>query len=155
MAKFLDKMMDVMGFGAGIEDEYEEEINEIEEKTEIPQIRSLRQGFKGNSKIVNIHTNIQMEVIITNPETYDEAQEICDHIKLKKPVIINLEEMDNRTAQRVMDFLSGACYALDGEVQRVSNNIFIIAPENVDIAGSFKEELKTKGIILPWMSAAK
>ncbi|NLM13180.1 MAG: cell division protein SepF [Epulopiscium sp.] len=152
MPKIFDKMMDVMGFGNG-EDEYEEEVEEIEEKTEIPQIRNYH--TRNNSKIVNIHTNVQMEVVITNPEKYEEAQEVCDHIKAKKPVVINLENLDHLIAQRVMDFLSGACYALNGDVQRVANNIFIIAPENVDIANSFKEELKTKGIILPWMSTAK
>ncbi|NLK96970.1 cell division protein SepF [Defluviitalea saccharophila] len=152
MAKLFDKMMDVMGFGNGEED-FEEEVEEIEEKAEIPQIRNYH--TRNNSKIVNIHTNVQMEVVITNPEKYEEAQEICDHIKAKKPVVINLENLDRLVAQRVMDFLSGACYALNGDVQRVANNIFIIAPENVDIANSFKEELKTKGIILPWMSTAK
>lgn len=148
MAKFIDKMMDVMGFGS--DEDFEEEVEEIEEKTEVPNIRSLRSRSGGNSKIVNIHTNIKMEVVITDPEAYEEAQEICDHIKSKKPVVINLENMDRQTAQRVIDFLSGACYALNGDVQRVANNIFIIAPENVDIANSFREELKTKGIILPW-----
>ncbi|WP_058485442.1 cell division protein SepF [Defluviitalea phaphyphila] len=151
MAKFLDKMMDVMGF-VNPEDEYEE-TQEMDSTPEVTSIKNVRS--RSNSKIVNIHTNIQMEVVITNPQKYDEAQEICDHIKSKKPVVINLENMDHDIAQRVMDFLSGACYALNGDVQRVANNIFIIAPENVDIANNFKEELKTKGIILPWMGVAK
>lgn len=152
MAKILDKMMDVMGFGN--EEDFEDEIEELEDKPEVPNIRNLRSKNSGNSKIVNIHTNVQMEVVVTDPEKYEEAQEICDHIKGKKPVVINLENMDRQTAQRTMDFLSGACYALNGDVQRVASNIFIIAPENVDIANSFKEELKTKGIILPWMSSS-
>ncbi|NLJ88176.1 MAG: cell division protein SepF [Epulopiscium sp.] len=151
MAKLIDKMMDVMGFGG--DEDFEEEVEEIEEKTEVSNIRNLR-SRSGNSKIVNIHTNIKMEVVVTDPESYEEAQEICDHIKSKKPVVINLENLDRQTAQRTMDFLSGACYALNGDIQRVANNIFIIAPENVDIANSFKEELKTKGIILPWANNA-
>lgn len=151
MAKLIDKMMDVMGFGG--DEDFEEEVEEIEEKTEVSNIRNLR-SHSGNSKIVNIHTNIKMEVVVTDPESYEEAQEICDHIKSKKPVVINLENLDRQTAQRTMDFLSGACYALNGDIQRVANNIFIIAPENVDIANSFKEELKTKGIILPWANNA-
>ena len=151
MAKLIDKMMDVMGFGG--DEDFEEAVEEIEEKTEVSNIRNLR-SRSGNSKIVNIHTNIKMEVVVTDPESYEEAQEICDHIKSKKPVVINLENLDRQTAQRTMDFLSGACYALNGDIQRVANNIFIIAPENVDIANSFKEELKTKGIILPWANNA-
>ena len=147
--KLIDKMMDVMGF---VDEDFEEEEEEIGRKTST-NIRNLR-SRSGNSKIVNIHTNIKMEVVVTDPESYEEAQEICDHIKSKKPVVINLENLDRQTAQRTMDFLSGACYALNGDIQRVANNIFIIAPENVDIANSFKEELKTKGIILPWANNA-
>ena len=60
--------------------------------------------------------------------------------------------MEYPIAQRIMDFLSGTCYSLEGSIQRVANNIFIIAPENVDISGDFKEELKKKGVLLPWMN---
>ena len=55
----------------------------------------------------------------------------------------------NSTLYRMED---GTCYSLEGSIQRVANNIFIIAPENVDISGDFKEELKTKGVLLPWMN---
>jgi cell division inhibitor SepF len=61
-----------------------------------------------------------------------------------------LEILDAGVAQRIMDFISGSCYTLEGNVQKVTNNIFIIAPANVDVAGNFKEELKSNGIILPW-----
>ncbi len=103
-----------------------------------------------SANVVNFQASVQMEVIVIQPETYDEAQDICDHIKSQRPVIINLEQMDRNVAQRIMDFVSGACYTLNGNLQRVTNNIFIIAPENVDVAGDFREELKSNGIILPW-----
>lgn len=105
-----------------------------------------------NSQVVSIHTNVQMEVVIIKPESYDDAQEISDRIKTKKPVVVNLEKVEYPLAQRIMDFLSGTCYSLDGRIQRVANNIFIIAPENVDISGDFQEELKTKGVIFPWIN---
>lgn len=110
---------------------------------------------KNTSQVVSIHTNVQMQVVIIKPECYEDAQEICDQIKGKKPVVINLEKVEYPIAQRIMDFLSGTCYSLDGTIQRVANNIFIIAPENVDISGDFKEELKTKGAFRPWASSAK
>jgi cell division inhibitor SepF len=93
-----------------------------------------------------------MEVCIIKPTCYEDAQEICDQIKSRKPVVVNLEKVEYPTAQRIMDFLSGTCYSLNGSIQRVANNIFVIAPENVDVSGDFKEELKTKGVILPWVS---
>ena len=104
------------------------------------------------ANVVNFQASVQMEVVVIQPETYDEAQDVCDHIKSQRPVIINLEQMDRNVAQRIMDFVSGACYTLNGNLQRVTNNIFIIAPENIDVAGDFREELKSNGIILPWKS---
>lgn len=151
MSKFLDKMMNFMRLSDEEEYEMEQTEEEIASAAD-PDIKHFKNYKKNNSKIVNIHTNIQMEVIVIHPESYDEAQDICDQIKAKKPVVINLENMDRDIAQRIMDFVSGACYAINGNLQRVTNNIFIIAPENIDIAGDFREELKTNGIILPWKS---
>ncbi|NLL71066.1 MAG: cell division protein SepF [Epulopiscium sp.] len=150
MAKLFDKVMNAMGLGDL--EEYEEEFEEETVEPEISPVRTIR---RNNSKIVNIHTNVQMEVVVTHPESYDEAQEICNHIRAKKPVVINLEQMEHSVAQRIMDFVSGACYALDGNIQRVTQNIFLIAPENVDISSNIREELQTKGIILPWMGGMK
>ena len=96
-----------------------------------------------------------MQVCIIKPACYEDAQEICDQVKARKPVVVNLEKVEYPIAQRIMDFLSGTCYSLNGSIQRVANNIFVIAPENVDVSGDFKEELKTKGIILPWASQGK
>lgn len=146
----------------GMVEEYDEEIPPRERERErsepldyAPQTRTVAPTKRGASQVVSIHTNIQMQVVIIKPECYEDAQEICDQVKSKKPVVVNLEKVEYPIAQRIMDFLSGTCYSLDGSIQRVANNIFIIAPENVDITGDFKEELKTKGIILPWVSSGK
>lgn len=109
----------------------------------------------GNPQIYSINTQVQMQVVIIKPEVYEDAQEICNQVKAKKPVVVNLEKVEFPLAQRIMDFLSGTCYSLDGSIQRVANNIFIIAPENVEISGDFKEELKTKGFNLPWANSGR
>lgn len=168
MAKIFDKVMDMMKLNDYEEDgEYMEEgsddfstftgdpkpvkINEEPRTFKAysggKSNPSTRTSGNGKSKVMNFQANVQMEVVVMRPTTYDEAQEICDHIKYKKPCIINLENMEHAIAQRIMDFISGACYTLDGNMQRVTNNIFLIAPENVDILGNFQEELKSKGII--------
>lgn len=167
MAKFIDKMMDFMKLN-----DYDDEDMEIDVPEEIVQKSYTRSetpkeaprqftSYTGGrqtyssaapSKVVNFQASVQMEVVVIQPETYDEAQDICDHIKSQRPVIINLEQMERTVAQRIMDFVSGACYTLNGNLQRVTNNIFIIAPENVEVAGDFREELKSNGIILPWKS---
>ncbi|MBR4015449.1 MAG: cell division protein SepF [Anaerotignum sp.] len=169
MAKILDKMKDLM-FGEYEDDEeyYEDEeytampapsrevadygVREAEYKAPAPR-RST--GSRNNPQVYSINTNVQMQVVIIKPECYEDAQEICDQIKTKRPVVVNLEKVEYPVAQRIMDFLSGTCYSLEGSIQRVANNIFIIAPENVDISGDFKEELKTKGVLLPWMNGGR
>lgn len=158
MSKFIDKMMDIMKLndyddyeGEALEDD-DDEIAATTSASDVKNIKNYSSRRNNTSKVVNFHASVQMEVVVIQPEAYDEAQDICDHIKSKKPVIINLDKMDRDIAQRIMDFISGSCYTLNGNLQRVTNNIFIIAPENVDIAGEFREELKSNGIILPWKS---
>ena len=113
--------------------------------------QSSRETSPGKSKVVNIHTTAQLKVVVMQPQTYDDAAEIVDHLKSKKPVIVNLEKLEKEIARKVVDFLSGAVYALDGNIQKVSNGIFLIAPYNVGIMGDFKDELRNKGIF-PWNS---
>jgi len=150
MATLLNKVMNFVGWEA---EEYDERPEDhVDEKEEIQQPQFLQNGAKKQtpSKVVNMHTGTQLKVVIMQPENFDDAQEICDHLKNKKPVVINLENLEKDDAQRIIDFLSGSVYALDGHIQKVSNGIFIIAPFNVDILGDFKEELKNKGVF-PWV----
>lgn len=164
MAKFMDKVMDMMKLNDYDEDDQldvrEDYIGASARQQRMREPESPRNftsytGGKSqhpSGNVVNFQASVQMEVVVIQPETYDEAQDVCDHIKSQRPVIINLEQMERNVAQRIMDFVSGACYTLNGNLQRVTNNIFIIAPENIDVAGDFREELKSNGIILPWKS---
>lgn len=167
MAKIIDKLMGFMKL-ENYDDQNELDVEVTgdyvqesahsqsikDEKREKPKRFSSLSGGKEThpGKVVNFQASVKMEVIVIQPETYAEAQDICDHIKSQRPVIINLEQMDRTVAQRIMDFVSGSCYTLNGELQRITNSIFIIAPENIDVAGDFREELKSQGIILPWQS---
>lgn len=175
MAKIFDKMKDLM-FGEYeddddyYEDDYAAPAPVRERETSSYGMRDTGADYSApvapspsrkpaarnsnNPQIYSVNTNVQMQVVIIKPECYEDAQEICDQIKTKRPVVVNLEKVEYPVAQRIMDFLSGTCYALEGSIQRVANNIFIIAPENVDISGDFKEELKTKGVLLPWMNGS-
>ena len=141
MSGFMDKMMTAMGLGA--EEEYEETTGGyIEAKKEEP----TNAGLSKKGKVVNIHTTTQLKVVVIQPTTYMESQDIADHLKQKKPVVVNLEKIDKETAKKVVDFLSGAVYALDGSMQKVSNGILLLAPYNVGIMGDFSDELKSKGL---------
>ncbi len=141
------KIMDKVKYFIGL-DVFEEEEDELDEDVQIEQEELYPINNKKN-KVVNIHTKTQMKVVIYEPTNFDEAPSIVDNLKSRKPVIINLENIDTELAKKFFDFLNGAIYALDGNIQKVSAGIFILAPNNVDISGNIKEELKNKGVF-PW-----
>lgn len=117
-----------------------------------PRTTSFRPSARGN-KVVNLHANVQMEVVVASPESFDEARDIALHIRDKKPVVINLEFVEHKTAQRITDFLCGCCCAMDGNIQRIADKIFMIAPDNVDFAGdvAIRETLEQQGgLAFPW-----
>ncbi|MBR3577092.1 MAG: cell division protein SepF, partial [Clostridia bacterium] len=139
MGKFTSKLLNTLGINTNEEDDFEEY-----EEVSAPQTFEEPASFK-RGKVVNINATTQFRVVVIQPETFDEAKEIADHLKERKPVVINLELMDKDTARKIFDFLNGAIYALGGSVQRVANNIYLIAPYNVTIMGDFRDELKNKG----------
>lgn len=148
MAKLLNKMLNLVGWESE-EEEIDEEQDEMEEELEQPHFLQ-NNSKKQQNKVVNMHSSSQFKVVITQPESFEDAQDICDHLKNKKPIIMNLEYLEKDLAQRIVDFLSGSVYALEGNIQKVSNGIFLIAPYNVDIMGDFKDELRNKGVF-PWI----
>ena len=79
------------------------------------------------------------KLVVIEPKSFDECPKLVDSLKGRRPVIINLEKIETETAKKIFDFLSGATYALNGNVQKVDNNIFIFAPESVDIAANQDE----------------
>jgi cell division inhibitor SepF len=157
-----DKFKDMIGI-----DEYddEEEYEEVRQAPSMERRVETRNSFQAprpeprsegkvipmsNSRVSAITAAFKLVVI--EPSGFDECPKLVDSLKAKKPIIINLEKIETDTARKIFDFLSGATYALNGNVQKVANNIFVFAPENVDItAGTdnrgFMENDKKKG---PW-----
>ena len=84
------------------------------------------------------------------PKSFDHAQEVAISLRNKIPVIINFEETDTETAKRIIDFISGTIYALNGEIKKVSQNVFVCAPSNVTVTYT-EEEKKVTGDI-PWLT---
>ena len=80
------------------------------------------------------------KLVLIEPKSFDECPKLVDGLKGRRPVIINLEKIETETAKKIFDFLSGATYALNGSVQKVANNIFIFAPESVDISAANQED---------------
>ena len=154
----VEKMKSFLGFGDEYDDEFENEefVEEEKEKEEVsdeeiePVIQN-KKNLKNNNKVVNIHTSASAKVTITKPTVYDEAQDICDAVKNRRIVIINTTALEIRTAQRLLDFVSGCCYALGGELQEVEKGVYILSPSNVEVTNELKTELNSK-VLFNWAS---
>ncbi|MBE7011685.1 MAG: cell division protein SepF [Ruminococcaceae bacterium] len=150
---FVNKLLTMIGFNDN--DDFDDELfDETEEEGTEKSVNKFdtesEVGADGKkSKVVKIHTTAQLKLVVMQPESFDDARDIANHLKNKKPVVMNLEFVEKDIARRIVDFLSGAVYAVDGNIQKVSNGIFIITPYNVGIMGDFKDELRSKGIF-PW-----
>lgn len=157
--KFIDKVKYFMGIETiEEEDSYEEaSVVDVPEVTKNQNTGTYYTGSSSFTKqtptatnnVVNIHKNSQMKVVLYQPKEFDDTKTIVDSLKSRRPVIINIEEIDAELARKIFDFCSGALYALDGHIQKISRGIFILAPNNVDVAGDVKGELGKKGVY-PW-----
>lgn len=81
------------------------------------------------------------KVVIVEPRVYAEAQDIAEHIKNKRAIIVNLQRIDREAGIRIIDFLSGTVYALNGDIQRIGTDIFLCTPENVEVSGEISNFL--------------
>lgn len=143
MSTILSKVQEFFGM------EPDEELIEEEIPQPAPEPVGKTNFTPRKGKVVNIHTTTQLKVVVLTPESFDEAREIADNLKAKRPVVINLEGLEKDIARRIVDFLSGAVYSLDGNIQKISSGIFLVAPYNVGIMGDFRDELKNTGVF-PW-----
>lgn len=80
-----------------------------------------------------------MEVCVIKPTTVEDAREITETLLANRTVVLNLEGLDVDIAQRIIDFTSGSCFAISGNLQKISHYIFIITPASVDISGDFQD----------------
>ena len=152
----LGKFMDSMKLSEGEDDDYfydddyedekparksffvkkEDDYYEDEEPEEAPRPRFLS---RNNSKVVPMKRG--MEVSMIKPTSMDDSKEICDYLLSGKAVVLNMEGLHTEVAQRIIDFASGATYSMNGNLQKISNYIFIATPESVELSGDFQDLL--------------
>ncbi len=136
----LDKFKDLIG----IEEIEEEDVVEAEpeaapadrRRSEVRTAPVAHGAPKEKVVPMNNKSSNPFKLMVIEPAGFEECPKLVDSLRARKPVIINLEKIDSENARKIFDFLSGATYALNGNVQKVANNIFIFAPENVDITSS-------------------
>ena len=137
-------------FGMDAEENEEEEYEEIEENEEEDNNRENKLWGRRN-KVVSMPQPQQVRMVISQPTTFDQAEDICDLLKEKQSVIVNLEYVNKDIARRIVDVISGAVHALDGHFEKVSNSIFLVAPYNYDITTDMaREEIKNK-LSVSWL----
>lgn len=100
------------------------------------------------SKVVSMNGR-GVEVYVIKPQDFAEAQTAADLLKKGRTVVINLEGVELTVAQRSIDFIGGATYAINGSLQAVSNNIFIAAPDSIEVSGDLKSEIMNGNTISP------
>lgn len=139
-------------FGVEQEDDEEEIENlDYEQEDDEEEEEDRRLFGRKNNKVVSMNQGSQVKMVISQPTTFEQSEEICQYLKERKACIVNLEYVNKDVARRVVDFISGGVYALDGHIQKVSNSIFLIAPANYDIANEMgREEVKNK-LSVSWL----
>ena len=149
----MNKVWYLFGMDSADQEEYEDEnIYDYGNNEEEEEDNKKLFGRK-NNKIVNMpQTQSQaIKMVISQPTTFEQSDEICSFLKEKKSVIVNLEYVNKDVARRIVDFISGGVYALDGYIQKVSNSIFLVAPSNYEITNEMaREEMKSK-LSVSWL----
>ena len=146
-----DKFMDVMRLNSDdddddfYDDDYYDEEEEEKPKKKLFHEPVVKEKPKAVSKITPMRSsrkqNGNMAVCVIKPTSFEDAREITETLLMNRTVVLNVEGLDVEIAQRIIDFTSGSCYAINGNLQKISNYIFIITPESVDISGDFQEIL--------------
>jgi len=94
------------------------------------------------NKIVNIHATTQLQVVVVEPDKFENAKEIADHLRDKRTVVLNLESTGKDVSRRILDFLSGVAYAQEGKIKKIAVSTYMITPYNVEILGDLMDELE-------------
>ena len=120
--------------------------DEEEEEEEVE--RPVRPARTSRNNIVAMRGSVKgaMEVCMIKPTSVDDGVEICDTLRSGRTVVINLEGIPTDVAQRIIDFASGACYAMNGNMQPISNFIVLATPKNVELSGDFNDMVSGEGV---------
>ena len=150
----MDKFLDYMKLGEQEESYYDDDDFDVEDTIETrrkpepkPAPEPVEERKKPSPKVAPIRPQILsrnkggMEVCVIKPTSAEDSREITDTLLANRTVVLNLEGIDVEIAQRILDFTSGSTYAIQGNLQKISQYIFIITPATVDISGDFQEIL--------------
>lgn len=149
----MNKVWNLFGMDSAEAEEYDDEDIYDYENEEEEEVEDRKLFGRRNNKVVSMPQSQSqaIKMVISQPTTFEQSDEICGFLKEKKSVIVNLEYVNKDVARRIVDFISGGVYALDGYIQKVSNSIFLVAPSNYEITNEMaREEMKSK-LSVSWL----
>lgn len=119
----------------------EEEYHEPEQPSRFDSRKQAKnQQFTSvGGNVVSLHTQKQSRMVLSEPRSYDEAQQIADELRNKRSVVVNLQRTKPDLSLRIVDFLSGTVYALNGSISKLGPNIYLCAPDNMEVQGVITE----------------
>ncbi len=142
----LNRILDAVGLE---EEEFEEEELMDEEDSfyedEFEEPEEPRVSRRKQAKVVGLPNTNKMRMLVFQPNSYEEAECIIDNLKARKPVIMNLDELEIELGQRILDFVGGAVYSLNGDIKKVARSIFVVAPSNVDVSQNIDDRSSREG----------
>ncbi|MDW7675904.1 MAG: cell division protein SepF [Bacillota bacterium] len=140
------KIWDKLLYGLGFDIKEDDEEHYLDDR----EVEYEEENLKKKANIVGLPANKQQKVVILEPKAFEDSQKVSEHLKARKQVITNLDHLDRETAQRIIDFLSGVTFALNGSMQKLGQNIFLFTPSNVIITGEVKQDPANKVINISW-----
>ena len=149
---FMDSIRKLTHPYSDAEDDYDEYDDELPEEEPVRRSSSYSRSttsapaapVESNAgRVVSISPGVQLQVILVKPDRFDQVSEIADHLRAKEAVVLNLENTTKDIARRLVDFLSGVAYALDGKIKKVAVSTYLITPYNVSITGEWEDSQET------------
>ncbi|WP_237036267.1 cell division protein SepF [Mediannikoviicoccus vaginalis] len=133
-----------------LDEDYYDDVRDYDEpeiKEEYSEPVSTSNRYKKNNVVPfnDNYSSDRVKILIHEPISYEDAPPVLDDILSKNVVVLNLEMLDIDIKRKTFDFVSGGIYALDGKIQKVSKDIFVIAPKELEIDGKLKDQIASKG----------
>ncbi len=126
------------------ENDYKEDREDAESyEEELEPVKQMQKQPAQKNNIVSLQSvQKSSKMVLVEPRVYAEAQDIADHLKNRRSVVVNLQRIERDQAKRIVDFLSGTVYALGGDIQKVGTDIFLCTPDNVEVTGNISQILQ-------------
>ena len=162
-AAMISKFMGMLGLNEAEEYEEEEVLGEVEETYERPartgyfarRERETEERVSRSAKVLPMTgaspVVTSSKMVITEPQCFDDVKEISEHLKERRSVIVNLETVTKEDQRRIIDFLSGATFVVEGSIQKISTLIYLITPKSVEIQNDIEKAQYRSKLSFSWM----